>query len=149
MTNTPDELRAWAKGSLPLEAATELLLRGFSGRFVEPGWPWMKNDDGRPWIDFASIPEEIGGLSSGEQRFLMIAASLGGEDVRISLSDEMSMDRTLLELVLAAMAHAAGSHQDSAMVERPDGTIGFERKEALYPWPKQVQSFRLIDGGKG
>lgn len=145
---TSQELRDWAKGALPLEAATELLLRGFSGRFAEPGWPWMKTDDGRPWIDFGSIPDEIGGLSSGEQRFLMIAASLGGDDVRISLSDEMSLDRTLLELVLAAMAHAAGSHQDSVVVEQPGGVLGFERRKSLYPWPEPVQALRVIEGGK-
>ncbi|QOT19445.1 hypothetical protein [Paenarthrobacter sp. YJN-5] len=148
MTNTPDDRRSWAKGSLPLEAATELLLRGFSGRFAEPGWPWVRTEDGRPWIDFDSVPDEIGGLSSGEQRFLMIAASLGGDDVRISLSDEMSLDRTLLELVLAAISHAAGTHQDSGIVEQPDGSLGFERKDALYLWPPQAQSLRLIDGGK-
>jgi hypothetical protein len=148
MTNTPDELRAWAKGSLPLEAATELLIRGFSGRFAEPGWPWVKNDGARPWIDFGTMPDEIGGLSSGEQRFLMIAASLGGDDVRISLSDGLSLDRPLLELVLAAVSHAAGSHQDSAVVEQSDGSIGFERRGPLYPWPKPAEAFRVIDSGK-
>lgn len=148
MTNTPDDLRSWAKGSLPLEAATELLLRGFNGRFAEPGQPWVKTEDDRPWVDFGSIPDEIAGLSSGEQRFLMIAASLGGDGIRISLSDEMSLDRDLMGLVLAAMAHAAGSHQDSVAVERPDGSLGFERREALYPWPQAARALRVIDGGR-
>lgn len=72
----------------------------------------------------------------------------GWDDFRISLSDEMSLDRTLLELVLAAMAHAAGSHQDSVVVEKPGGVVVFERRDSLYPWPKQAQSLRVIDGGK-
>lgn len=148
MTNTPEDLRAWAKGSLPMEAATELLLRAFSGRFAQPWQPWVKTEDGRPWIDFGSIPDEIGGLSSGEQRLLMIAASLGGHDVRISLSDEMSLDRDLRELVQAAMAHAAGSHQGSVIVERDGVPVGFKRVGTLYPWPGQTQSLRLLDGGK-
>lgn len=148
MTNLPEGLRAWAKGSLPLEAATELLLRAFSGRFAEPDWPWLKTEGGQAWIDFAAIPDEIGGLSSGEKRFLRIAASLGSEDVRISLNDELSLDRTLLELVLAAIAHAAGTHQDTEIVERAGGVIRFEPRPPLYPWPEPAKAFRVIDGGK-
>jgi hypothetical protein len=149
MTNTPEELRAWAKGSLPLEAATEMLLRAFSGRFAEPGWPWMMSDEqGNRWIDFDAIPVHVEGLSGGERRFLMIAASIGGAWPLI-LNDALpGLDRTLLDLVLAAAAHSAGSHQDSIMVERDGAAIGFERADTLYPWPKPAQAFRVIDGGK-
>ena len=35
-----DQLRAWAKGIYSLEA-TELLIRGFGGRFADPGCPWV------------------------------------------------------------------------------------------------------------
>jgi hypothetical protein len=148
MTNMPEELRAWAKGSLPMGAATEQLLRAYSGRFAEPGWPWVKIDAEMAWIDFDAIPEALGGLSSGEQRCLRIAASLGGNDVRISLGDELSLDRTLMELVLAAVAHASGTHQDSVMVERTGGIVGFERQGSLYPWPEPPKALRMIDGGK-
>lgn len=151
MTNTPQDLRDWAKGSLPLEAATEMLLRAFGGRFAQPGWPWMMRDKthGNVWIDFDAIPVHVDGLSGGERRFLLIAASLGGTWPLI-LNDALpGLDRNLLDLVLAAAAHAAGSHQDSVMTEGPGGVLGFERAETLHPWPKQdTQGLRLIDGGK-
>lgn len=103
MTNTPEERRAWANGSLNQVAATELLLRGFSGRFAEPGWPWMKDEAGQPWIDFGAIPDEVGGLSSGEQRFQMIAGSLGGEE-SVALSAVVpGLGRSILDLVLGAL----------------------------------------------
>lgn len=150
MTTTPEELRAWAKGSLPLEAATELLVRAFGGRFTEPGWPWMMRDEkyGNRWIDFDAIPVHVDGLSGGERRFLLIAASLGG-DWPLILNDALpGLDRSLLDLVLAAAAHAAGSHQDSVMIERDGGAMGFERVDTLYPWPESAPALRVIDGGK-
>src|SRR4051794_29838344 len=87
------QLTAWAEGLYPVEAATKLLIRG--------GWaqtwrPWVKPFDGRSkghWIDFEAIPDELGGLSGGERRFLLIAASLGA-GVPVDLSDALStLDR--------------------------------------------------------
>lgn len=151
MTNTPDELRAWAKGSLPLEAATELLLRAFGGRFAQPGWPWMVHDAeyGNTYIDFDAIPASLGGLSGGEQRFLNIAASLGG-GWPVILNDVLpGLDRNLLDLVLAAAAHAAGSHQGTVVVDNPDGSMRFDHPPTLYPWPESAQNrLRVIDGGQ-
>jgi hypothetical protein len=146
----PEQLRDWAKGSLTLEAGTELLLRGFSGRFTEPGWPWMMIDDDRPWIDFEAVPDGLGGLSGGEKRFLLIAASIGG-GTHVALSDVIpGLDRAILDLVLAAMAHAAGSHQDSVVLgEGPDTVLAFRRAKSLHPWPEPAPAFRVIDGGKG
>lgn len=34
-------LRAWARGSYGDEAAVELLIRSFGGRFALPGSPWV------------------------------------------------------------------------------------------------------------
>jgi len=117
-------LRAWARGSYPLEAATELLIRAFDGRFVQPGWPWMHPTAGGQWIDFAAIPEQAGGLSGGEQRLLRIAASIGSPDVTVNLGDCLTgVDRPTLELVLAAVAHAAGSHRHCEVTTNPNGTI--------------------------
>jgi hypothetical protein len=127
-----------------------MLLLAFGGRFAEPGWPWVMQDAdyGNHWIDFDAIPVHVDGLSGGERRFLLIAASLGGAWPLI-LNDALpGLDRSLLALVLAAAAHAAGSHQDSVMIERDGGAVGFERVDTLYPWPKPAQSFRVIDGGK-
>lgn len=149
MTNTPQVLRDWAKGSLNCEAATELLLRAFSARYAGPGWPWMHTDEqGRSWIDFEAIPEHIGGLSGGEKRLLRIVASLGGEEP-VALSDVVpGLDRSILDLVLAALAHAAGSHQDSLVIERNEGVLGFERVATLHPWPEAAPALRVIDGGQ-
>ena len=69
---------------------------------------------------------------------LRIVASLaGGEPV--SLAENVpGLDRELTELVLAAIAHASGSH------ERPDIRVDLERGVALqngrlpslHPWPE-------------
>lgn len=102
-----DSLRRWAKGMYNLEAAAELLLRGFGGRFAAPGNPWIIFEDGRPWIDFGAIPENVGALSGGERRYLTIAASLG-DGAPVALSDAVYVDRPHLQLILAAIAHAGG-----------------------------------------
>lgn len=104
-------LRRWAHGLLPLEAATELLIQ--SG-YAQSDRPWMRWDEqeDRYWVDFAAIPDLIGGMSSGEKRVLRIVASLGSAQdhpVLISLEDELpGLDRCTITLVLAAIAHAAG-----------------------------------------
>lgn len=57
-----DELRGWARGMYPLEAAAELLVRGMHGRFALPGYPWIKRDTGvrgslepRYWADLSDV----------------------------------------------------------------------------------------------
>ena len=82
-----DQLRAWARGVYPSEAATELLIRAFNGRFAEPGWPWIHSTAQDHWIDFSTIPRQIAGLSGGEQRLLRIAASIGSTDATVNLGD--------------------------------------------------------------
>lgn len=134
MSTHEDELRAWADGLLPLEAATELLIR--TG-WASPGYTWVKRTDrGRPWIDFQSIPELIGALSGGEQRVLRIAASLGA-DSPIILGDEITgLDRNTTALVLAAIAHAAGVHEAGRGIE--ENAAGIPRLvdvAPLYTWP--------------
>lgn len=110
-----DQLRSWAKGAYGLEAATELL--------ISPGTPWIREESGRPWIDFDSIPDHLGGCSGGERRFLILVASLGS-DVQVVLGDAVSgLDREYLDLALAGIAHAAGSHKHS-------NELG-----SLHPWP--------------
>ncbi|GAB2713744.1 ATP-binding cassette domain-containing protein [Arthrobacter bambusae] len=139
-----DDLRAWAKGVYAIEAGTELLLRAFNGRFAAPGNPWIGTSttpEGpqqvRAWIDFDSIPEHVGALSGGERRFLLLAASFGGGEPVI-LSDVLSgLDRDNLELVLAAVSHAGGSHEHSGMTFDETGTPkAFTHLTTLYPWPK-------------
>jgi hypothetical protein len=139
MTHT-DELRAWAKGVYHCEAATELLIRGFGGRFARPGQPWIMRDPdfGRYWIDFTAIPDNAGALSGGERRFLDVVASIG-EAVPVVLSDVLSgLDRGNVMLVLAAVSHASGSHEHSGMRVSEDGLSLVPDPRltgALYPWP--------------
>lgn len=133
-----EQLRAWARGSYPLVAATELLLRAFNGNFAKEGNPWVIKDAeyGNVWIDFEQIPENLDGSSGGERRLLMLAASLADVGVGVELGDVLpGLDREVLNLVLAAMAHAGGSHEHSAIVENTDGSQSFQRQPSLYPWP--------------
>ena len=132
------ELRAWAKGMYPLEAATELLIRG---GFAQAGRPWVFECDDPAFygIDFQSIPDNIGGASGGERRFLTIAAAIGSSEVTVNLSDALpGLDRFYMGLVLAAVAHASGTHEGSSPVFSDDGEriVAFERHTTLYAWPE-------------
>ena len=129
------QLRAWAKGIYGLEAATELLIRGFDGRFADPGCPWVHPTASGHWVDFDAIPALMGALSGGEQRFLQITASLSGNDTEVNLADAMAgLDRAHLHLVLAGVAHASGSHEQQELTFRPDGTVAFTRPGAIDRW---------------
>lgn len=127
------ELRSWAAGLLPLVAATEMLIRA---GYARPGSPWVKPDGDRHWIDFAAIPDLIGGKSGGEQRYLRIASSLG-TDVPIVLNDEIpGLDYTHAQLVIAAIAHSAGFHEPSTTFEPSDtGEPSRRRLAPLVSWP--------------
>ena len=133
---TPSEmLRSWARGSNPLSAGTELLIR--SG-FAQSWRPWVRWDESSLsyWIAFAVIPELIGGMSGGEKRILMIASSLAA-DTPIVLNDEIpGLDRDRLQLVLAALAHAAGFHEPGRTIEIVDERPQMVRTSALYSWPE-------------
>ncbi|WP_314216574.1 hypothetical protein [Pseudarthrobacter equi] len=138
-----DDLRRWAKGMYGIEAATELLLRAFDGKFATPGNPWIHTSVEvvgpgavNAWIDFESIPDHSGALSGGERKFLLLAASLA-TDVPVVLGDVVTgLDRQNVELLLAAIAHAAGSHEHSGMTFHDDGTPkAFTHLTTLYRWP--------------
>lgn len=140
------ELRAWAKGSYATEAAVELLLRGFHGRFAGSGWGWMKTGDGRSWVDFEAVPEHIGGLSGGEKRFLRLVASIGGAEP-VVLGDVLpGLDREIVVLILAAVAHTAGTHEGVTITHDADGKATLNRVGTLYPWPELPRKLRSVDG---
>ena len=129
------QLRAWAKGIYALEAATELLIRGFDGRFAEPGCPWVHPTESGHWVDFDSIPALTGALSGGEQRFLQIAAALADGETTVDLGRALAgLDRAHVHLVLAGVAHASGTHQQQELTFRPDGTVAFTRPGPIYRW---------------
>jgi hypothetical protein len=130
-------LRSWAKGIYTVEAATELLIRAFGGRFARPGEPWIGMGSRWPYVDFEAIEENLEGLSGGERRFLLLVASLGDGGALVDLGDLIpGLDRDLLDLVLAAIAHAGGSHEHSGFTFNDDGTPqSIERLDRLYDWP--------------
>ena len=144
-TTHEEDLRQWAKGSYPQEAGTELLLRAFGGRFAGRGQPWIypRTSDGS-YIDFAAIPEHAksGVYSSGERRFLLLAASFGGGGEPIDLADILSgLDREIVVLALAAVSHATGSHEGTGIIYNEDDTPkAFTRLTSLYPWPPREQA---------
>lgn len=115
MNDIHEALRRWAKGLYPLEAGVELLIRTSNGRFAHPAQPWVQpgDDPGWWWIDVDQMNEDnYGALSGGETRLLRIAASLlGGPPVDLS-RNLPGLDREHFQLVLAAVAHANGRHED-------------------------------------
>ncbi len=128
-------LRTWARGLYTCEAGVELLIRAWGGRLLTG--PWIVTDpaDGTVWFDTRKV-SEAGYLSGGERRMLELAASITA-DRPIHLGDTLSgLERHATELVLAAVAHAAGTHEHSEMTFDVDGRpTGFERLTSLHPWP--------------
>lgn len=146
-TETRAALRAWAKGNFPQEAGVELLIRAFAGRFASPGYAWVQKgtDPGWWWVDVEQMTEDdFGGVSGGEARLLRVAASLlGGAPVNL-YENIAGLDREHVQLVLAAIAHASGSHQHSGgPVPDPNGKLvttdgirmSFTKLGTLFPWP--------------
>lgn len=141
-------LRGWARGSYPLEAATELLIRAQHGRWASPDQMWVQVEpNGQAWIDFAELTAQLaagGTWSGGERRILTVAAAIGDDDGL--LADALpGLDRDNISLVLAAIAHAAGSHEhtptpiiwgtDDAGEPRPVRNPDQAKLGPLYPWP--------------
>jgi hypothetical protein len=134
-TAVDDQLRGWARGLYTTEAATELIIRAFNGRFATSDHPWIRPTSHGHWIDFDAIPEHLGALSGGEQRLLRIAASIGSSDPLINLGDEITgLDRSTLRLVLAAIAHTGGSHEQSGLVFDSQGRAAIVQEPSLQPW---------------
>ena len=140
MTELHDDLRAWARGDYPTEAAVELLIR--HGRFVYDGAPWIMRRLGAGGvpagrsIDAASLLSDTAAYSGGERRVAAIAASLLDRH-DVTLSDVLpGLDRPTLDLVLAAFAHAGGSHEHSVLTYDDAGNpSGFAAATTLHPWP--------------
>lgn len=129
-TELHQELREWARGMHHTVAATELLIRA---GYATGSAPWVKEADGRHWIDFDSIPDHTDGLSGGEKRILEIAASIGGLH-RVVLQDVISgLDRDNAELAIATLSHAAGHHEGGATIV--DGQLVRTPATPILPWP--------------
>lgn len=136
MDETPviADLRAWAKGVYGTEAAVELLARAFDGRFAEPGWPWIKLDE-RAWLEPEEILEHAGVLSGGERRLLEVVASLAGVH-QVNLMDVLSgTDRDVARLVVAAVSHAAGTHEQVEVLDDPSAGAVTVQPGPVVEWP--------------
>jgi len=126
-------LRDWARGSLPMMAGAELILRACDGRFARPSWPWIVTEpDGRVGVDAGALRDRTGALSGGERRALALVAALIGE---APVDVVTGLDRTNLHLVLAALAHAAGSHEHADVVVGPNGVGHLTRPGPVVAWP--------------
>lgn len=137
---TVERLRAWAKGSPPLEASVELLIRAFDGRFARASQPWIRVEpDEATWLDDQFLASSLGGLSGGERRVLSILVALANTtgDHHLDRADIVAgIDRDNLDLVLSALAHAGGSHQHSRLTPTNDASgYRVERSRSLHPWP--------------
>ena len=132
------ELRSWAAGSYALEAAVELLCRAFDGRFASSWAPWIvPTDTGRScWLDPDLIDSNSGVYSGGERRLLTLVQALASDGMWLDLGAVLpGLDRLHQALVLAAIAHASGSHEHSEWTIGEDGQSRFVRLPSLFPWP--------------
>ena len=131
-------LRTWGRGMYATEAAVELLVRSFGGRFADAGQPWIRHRPGGYWLDTDALAEMSGGLSSGERRVLAVVKALASDRPLDDLPDVLvGVDREQLTLILAALSHAAGSHQHS-LVGRDALTASYYRPGPVVPWPDQA-----------
>lgn len=108
------------------------------GRFLDGPWVQYDPDADLYWFNTERILE-AGYLSGGERRLLTIAASFAEPEQLVSLNNDIpGLDRGALKLVLAAIAHANGSHENSFLVAiEDDGTlVGTDKVPSAYPWPE-------------
>lgn len=144
-TETAAALRAWAAGSYTSEAAVELVIRAFGGQLLDG--PWIAPASGaRAWFDAAAVAE-AGYLSGGQRRVLQIAASVAEPGHSIDLADVLpGLDRDAAALVLAAIAHAAGTHEHGDIEIRNGAMTNHGPLPSLYPWPAATPPLRLVQG---
>lgn len=132
-----DGLRRWARGAYAEEAAVELLARAFAGRFCTSGYLWVRRCDqpGWYWLDGEPLLHDTGSLAGGERRLLAVAGALVSGLAIDDLPGILAgLDRDHLALVLAALAHAGGSHEHvDCRVEA--GKLTFTRLGPLVAWP--------------
>lgn len=144
--DTHPALRAWARGIYTDAAAVELLCRAFDGRFARDTQPWIVSaTNGGWWVDKEALEvQHLGAYSGGELIVLRAAcALLGGElfDLRVV----SHLDRYHQDLLLAAIAHAGGSHEHAEIQPDPFGNCrdpgtgqrcSLTLLGSLHPWPQ-------------
>ena len=129
-------LREWGRGWYATEAAVELLIRSFGGRFASAGQPWVRHRPAGFWLDTDALAEHTGALSGGEQRVVAVVRTLAsGEPLAEVASILAGVDRDNLALILAALSHTSGAHEHTATRRTDDGAWEFYRPGPLLPWP--------------
>jgi hypothetical protein len=117
-----EELRAWARGLYPCEAAVEVLIRSGMHHRLD-GYPdVMGRPDEYRWVHWDALVAvaDNGPWSGGERRLLLAAAALSGEvAVRVDLT---GLNEPWTLLVLHAVAHTGGWHERGTTA-RIDGTF--------------------------
>lgn len=132
-----DGLRRWARGAYAEEAAVELLVRSFEGRFASTGYEWVRACDapGWFWLDGETLRDATCHLSGGKRRVLAVVGALVSGPALVDLADVTSgLDRPHLALVLAALAHAGGSHEHTDFTVQ-GARVEFRRLGPLVGWP--------------
>lgn len=129
-------LRDWARGSLPMEAGVELVLRSFGGRFARNSSAWIVTEPGgRIWLDADALRRQSGVFSGGERRVTAIVAALI-DRTPVDIVDVVTgVDRANLHLILAALSHAAGSSQHFELDINDDGRMSLSVAPPLVAWP--------------
>lgn len=130
MTNLHDGIRAWANGIYPTEAAAELLIR--SGLATDDAGFYGDAIGGLVELRADKIIDRARTYSHSQEKILRLVISLLGQQ-DINLKDAFrGLDRTNLQLALAAISHAAGAHEqtgwtvndgDNGIVAHPDGPV--------------------------
>lgn len=138
MSELDDAVRRWAQGVYPVEAGAELLIR--QGKAIYEGAPWLRESGaGRGQrmvsIDTDALKAETARWSGTERRVAGVALSLIGDRYAVNLYEAATgLDPEQLELVLAAVSHAAGSH------ETPSRIRGYSGPVDAHPWPERLNT---------
>lgn len=128
-------MRDWARGVPTDEAGVEVLLRsGIAERHgLAAAW---REEEG---LDVDALTRAAEGpMSGGERRIAAIALSLLSATSRpVELGEVLTgLDREATDLVLAACAHAAGSHRHRELLHDDAGQFtGLRPAPPLHPWP--------------
>lgn len=144
MSELEDAVRRWAQGVYPMEAGAELLIR--DGKAIYEGAPWLRESGaGRGQrmvaIDTSRLSEWAAAWSGSERRVVAVALSLMGGHT-VNLYDAVTgLDPDQLELVLAAVSHAAGSHEARMPVIDGNRLTGYYTEPVnAHPWPERLNT---------
>jgi hypothetical protein len=144
MSELDDAVRRWAQGVYPVEAGAELLIR--QGKAIYEGAPWLRDIGTAGGQRMVAIgPEtlwmESRSWSGSERRLVNVAVSLLDSEPTVNLHDAVTgLHPESLELVLAAIAHAAGSHEARMPVIDGGKLTGYTEPVNAQPWPERLNT---------